>query len=308
MKWGIDVSRWQGNFNFDKAKAEGVEFAIIKAGGGDAGLYKDALFERNYVLASSMMPIGAYFFGQAMSTNQALKEAEYFCKILEGKTFPLKVWYDVEAKMLTAKNLSTIVITFVERMRAGGFECGVYASESTMKTLTKTAAISTYPLWVAKWAKSKPSIPCQIWQFGGETNLIRSNKVAGMTVDQNYLLNEFPVQTPTTTPTKTNEELAKEVIAGKWGNGVDRRSRLTTAGYDYSAVQKLVNEMVKGSTNQNTAPTNTQLLAAYHTVKNGETLTKIAKKYGVSVKYLRKLNPTIKNPNLIYVGQKIRIK
>ena len=48
------------------------------------------------------------------------------------------------------------------------------------------------------------------------------------------------------TPTKTIEELAKEVIAGKWGNGEERKRRLTEAGYDYRAVQNKVNEMLSG--------------------------------------------------------------
>lgn len=46
-------------------------------------------------------------------------------------------------------------------------------------------------------------------------------------------------------PKKTVDELAREVIAGKWGNGNDRKNRLTAAGYDYSAVQKRVNELLK---------------------------------------------------------------
>ncbi len=45
---------------------------------------------------------------------------------------------------------------------------------------------------------------------------------------------------------KTNEQLAKEVILGKWGNGADRKARLEKAGYDYSAIQKIVNKMLKG--------------------------------------------------------------
>lgn len=199
MKWGIDVSRWQGNFNFDKAKAEGVEFAILKAGGGDSGLYQDKAFERNYVLASSMMPVGAYFFGCAMDTNQAMKEAAYFCQLIQGKTFPMKVWYDVEAKMLKAPNLSLVVITFIERVRAAGYECGIYASESTLKTLCKNEAIAKYPHWTARWTKTPPTIPTEIWQFGGETNLIRSNKVAGVTCDQNYLMDNAEIITPTPT-------------------------------------------------------------------------------------------------------------
>ena len=49
QKFGIDVSHWQGSFDFARAKSkEGVEFAIIKAGGADAGLYKDSQFEANY--------------------------------------------------------------------------------------------------------------------------------------------------------------------------------------------------------------------------------------------------------------------
>lgn len=201
MKWGIDVSRWQGNFNFDKAKAEGVDFAILKAGGGDSGLYQDKAFERNYVLASSMMPVGAYFFGCAMDTNQAMKEAAYFCQLIQGKTFPMKVWYDVEAKMLKAPNLALVVITFIERVRAAGYECGIYASESTLKTLCKNEAIAKYSHWTARWTKTPPTIPTEIWQFGGETNLIRSNKVAGVTCDQNYFMDNAEVITPTpTTP------------------------------------------------------------------------------------------------------------
>ena len=49
----------------------------------------------------------------------------------------------------------------------------------------------------------------------------------------------------TTTTKKTNEQIAKEVIQGKWGNGADRRTKLTNAGYDYNAIQKLVNNLLK---------------------------------------------------------------
>ena len=52
-------------------------------------------------------------------------------------------------------------------------------------------------------------------------------------------------QTPQLTKKKTNEEIAVEVIDGKWGNGAERKRRLMTAGYDWVAIQKIVNEMVK---------------------------------------------------------------
>ena len=221
MKWGIDVSRWQGNFNFAKAKQEGVEFAILKAGGGDAGLYKDGKFDRNYTeCMKNNIPAGAYFFGCAMDTATAIKEADYFCKLIAGRTYPMKVWYDVEAKMLKSKYLANIVVTFIERVKSYGYECGIYASASTLKTLCKTPAINNYPHWVAQWNKKPPTIATEIWQFGGETNLIRSNKVAGVVCDQNYLI-DTTVDKPVTTEKPAEEDVKmKQIKKGSKGNAV----------------------------------------------------------------------------------------
>lgn len=314
MKWGIDVSRWQGSFNFEKAKAEGVTFAILKAGGGDAGLYKDSKFDRNYSECTTLgIPCGAYFFGQAMDVPTALKEAEYFLSLIKGHNLPMGVWYDVEAKMLNASGLSTIVLAFVQRVNAAGYNCGVYSNEWVFTGKLKSGYDSV-PKWIAKWTKAKPAVPCQIWQFGGETNLIRSNKVAGQVCDQNYLMDDaipVPDVKPAPAPAKkTNEELAKEVLEGKWGNGIDRRSRLTAAGYNYSAVQSIVNRLVaeqnkKTDPAPSPAPTDPQI---YYTVKKGDTMTSIAKKHETTLAALKKLNPQIGNVNLIYPGQKVRIK
>jgi LysM repeat protein len=96
------------------------------------------------------------------------------------------------------------------------------------------------------------------------------------------------------------DELAKEVLEGKWGNGDDRKNRLTAAGYDYSAVQAKVNELCR---KQNADQ------PVYYTVKSGDTLSGIARKYGTSVSSIQQLNPTlIKNVNLIITGWKIRVK
>ena len=290
MKMGIDISRWQGNIDLQKAKNEGVEFCIIKAGGGDSGLYKDSKYERNYSSCESLgIPSGAYFFGQAMNVAAAQKEADYFVSLIAGKKFDMGVWYDVEAKMLNANGIVDIVNAFLSRLKERGYECGVYASESVFKGKLKPIKAKR---WVAKWSKSKPSIDFVIWQYGGETNYIRSNKIAGVTCDQNYYVGEI---TPDV-PKKTNEELAKEVLDGKWGNGAERKRRLTQAGYDYMAVQKIVNKLCKPSK------------MSYHIVKRNDTLSAIANKYGITLDEIMRLNPDIKNPNLIYPGQKVRVK
>ncbi len=95
---------------------------------------------------------------------------------------------------------------------------------------------------------------------------------------------------------KSIDVIAKEVIDGKWGNGTNRKNKLTKAGYNYQAVQNKVNELL-----------NSKSKSIYYIVKKGDTLSAIAKKYNTSVDNLVKLN-NIKNKNLIRVNQKLRIK
>ena len=53
--------------------------------------------------------------------------------------------------------------------------------------------LQKYAHWIAKWATNKPAASnCGMWQFGGETNKIRSNKIQGMTVDQDYMFIDYP--------------------------------------------------------------------------------------------------------------------
>lgn len=95
---------------------------------------------------------------------------------------------------------------------------------------------------------------------------------------------------------KTVAEIAQEVYAGKWGNGADRKAKLEAAGYNYTEVQAAVNVIVKGGSG-----------AASYTVKKGDTLSAIAKRYNTTVDALVKLNG-IKNKNLINVGQVIKLR
>ena len=94
---------------------------------------------------------------------------------------------------------------------------------------------------------------------------------------------------------KSNEQIAQEVLVGKWGNGDERKNRLAAAGYDYNTIQNIVNGKSGVSS------------AQYYTVQSGDTLSGIAAKYGTSYQKVAQLNG-ISNPNVIYVGQKLRVK
>lgn len=198
QKFGIDVSHWQGDFDFAKAKAEGVEFVIIKAGGGDSGLYRDSKFEKFYAAAKALgLQVGAYYYGDAKNTTEAEAEADHFVKLLAGKQYELPVYYDVEGRMLKAgkTELTNIAIAFMERVKAAGYMVGMYSSESAFNSEVEDARLTAYPHWIARWAKSAPKSKSGavvgMWQFGGETNLLRSNKIAGVTCDQDYLFVDY---------------------------------------------------------------------------------------------------------------------
>lgn len=274
QSFGIDVSKWQGNFNFETAKInEKIEFVIIKAGGGDNVLYKDSKFESNYAKCEALgIPKGAYFFGRAVTVEAAKKEAEYFLKLIKGKKFEYPVYYDVEAKMLTETNrdtLTEVVKTFCSIVEKAGYWVGIYSSESAFTGEMNDKELSKYSHWVARWGKNKPFLKyseTQMWQFGGETNLIRSNKINGQSVDQNYCYVDYP-----------------DLIKKKGLNGY----------------AKEVKEEVK--------PILVPKQEVKYTVKKGDNLTMISNKFGVPVKKLVELNK-IKNPNLIIVGQVLKIK
>ncbi len=265
-KFGIDISHWQGDFNMDQAKAEGVEFAIIKAAGADAGLYKDSEFESNYNKAVSCgMDKGAYFFGCAFSIADAVKEAQYFMDLLKGKKFEYPVFYDVEGKMLNQDKgtLTDIIIAFCEEMENNGYYVGVYTSESQYNSKMDDSRLTPYTHWTAKYSSNKPNLTSRnavaMWQFGGSKNCLRNNKIAGVVCDQNYCYVDYPnaivnggmngydtASSKTEQPApalKTVEEIAKEVICGDWGNGTERRERLKAAGYNYDEVQSRVNKI-----------------------------------------------------------------
>ena len=311
--FGIDVSKWQGDFNFKQAKSEGVQFAILR---GAYACSKDTKFESYYKTCEALnLPVGVYHYSMAKSVSEARTEANFLINnVLKGKQFEYPIYMDVEDKVQRdlGKNLLTeIVIAFCDTLEKAGYYVGIYSSGSFFSTYMNESKLERFDKWIAHWSKQ-----CSykgnygMWQFGGETNEIRSNRVAGVVCDQNYALKDYPkiikekglngynkniTVKPTVNPSKSVTEIANEVIDGKWGNGEDRKTKLTKDGYDYKSVQAEVNKLLK---------TKKEVI---YTVKKGDTLTYIANKFGTSVDALVKKNG-IKNKNLIYVGQKLKIK
>lgn len=192
MRRGIDVSHWQGDI--DWAAVDGVEFAILKAGGSDAGFYKDAKFERNYEGAKAAgIPVGAYYFVGPYCTSYADGEADAkrFAEILKGKQFEYPVYIDLEATGIKDKAGATMgCIGFVETMQRLGWYCGIYASDlSGFCDRLDISKLGGIDKWVARYG-SKPVYVRDygMWQSGdkGKVNGIQGN------VDTNEAYMDYP--------------------------------------------------------------------------------------------------------------------
>lgn len=239
QKFAIDISKWQGDFPLANAvRDDGVEAVIIKCGGSDKGVYKDPQFENNYKKAKACgIPVGTYWFSKAMSVEEAQRDAEYCYELLRDKQFELPIYIDVENKqqLSVGKNkLTSIIDAFLSYLENKGYFVGIYSSESYFKTYMDDNYLQKYAHWIAKWSTNKPAASnCGMWQFGGETNKLRSNKIQGMTVDQDYMFVDYP-------------SIIKKAKLN--GFGVDNTVRdalvkLVEMGYTYNVIEETLKSL-----------------------------------------------------------------
>ena len=104
---------------------------------------------------------------------------------------------DVENREMLAlgkRKLTDVVLAWLRKIESCGMMAGVYSFRAAFSSYLYDGELAAYPHWVASWTKTCSFRPMGIWQFGGETNLIRSNQVAGVVCDQDYLLEDYPAR------------------------------------------------------------------------------------------------------------------
>ena len=243
---GIDVSKHQGTIQWDKVKPN-IDFAILRCGfGNDITRQDDVCFEKNVAECERLnIPFAVYLYSYATTEQKIDSEIAHTLRLI-GSHKPFCVYFDMEDNSTTKlgkAKLTAFAKRFCEGIKAKGFKVGVYANENWCKNYLDVAELHKlgYSIWCAKYSSAKPKIaaPYDIWQYSskGRVDGINGN------VDMNYMYND--VRNATQAVKKSNEEIAQEVINGLWGNGEERKKKLTSAGYNYSAIQKIVNELAK---------------------------------------------------------------
>lgn len=304
MRKGIDVSSHNGKLDWSKLKSQGVEFALIRIGyGSDIKSQDDNYANYNMSECERLgIPYGVYIYSYALSHKDVESEVDHTLRMIKGHKVELGVYFDMEdADAYKAKNginvyksqnlLTEFCVKFCEAIERAGYNAGVYANYDYFKNVLDINRLDKWSIWLAQWRVSKPAIKCDVWQYTSDETF---NGVVGR-FDANYLYTYVEDKSQTQAEKKSTSEVAQEVIDGKWGNGEDRKAKLTAAGYDYNEVQTRVNELM-AKINEN-----------YYTVKRGDTLTSIAKKFNTTVDKLVKLNG-LNNPDLIYPNEVLKIK
>ena len=225
---GIDVSEFQGQIDWDKVKADGVEFAILRVGFGmDLKSQDDKYIERNISECERLgIPIGVYLFSYANTTAKASSEAEHTLRLIAGHKMPLGVWYDIEdnntSGSVSKSTLTDIINKYCSIIKEAGYDVGIYASLSWLNNKIDNSLQEKYPIWVAQYYKE-----CQykkdylIWQYSS------SGKVDGISgkVDMNYYYRKLEESKPIKKPNK--EESKKHIIDvdGKWGKDTTKKAQ-----------------------------------------------------------------------------------
>lgn len=186
---GIDVSKWQGDIDWDKVKGAGIEFAIIRAGyrGSVTGsLVEDPYFVTNMKKASaSGVPVGVYFFTQAVNEVEAVEEASAVLQLVKEYKLEYPIFIDTEgaggngrADGLDAETRTLVCEAFCRTIENAGYEAGVYGSRNWYNNRLYADKLDKYFIWLAEYR----SIPLyqgyyQMWQYTskGKVNGIEGN-------------------------------------------------------------------------------------------------------------------------------------
>lgn len=201
---GIDVSYHNGTIDWNKVKADGINFAIIRAGYGTKTMDKE--FLKNIVGATQAgIRVGIYWFIYAADTSGAISNAEKCHELIKPykNSIEVGVWadweYDSDKRNPQTKDGRTAIVkAFCEHLNGLGYDIGVYANPDYLSG--KFGDLSVYPLWLAKYGSSVGKYDPDIWQF---TSSGKVNGISGK-VDMNYLYREIGEQSESKKETSSN--------------------------------------------------------------------------------------------------------
>ncbi len=189
---GIDVSKWNGNIDWNAVKNSGVSYAIIRCGyrGSSTGaLIEDPKFRSNIKGAKAAgLKVGVYFFSQAVNEVEAVEEASMALSLASGYGLNYPIFLDVESSGgrgdgISKETRTAVCKAFCSTVQNSGVSAGIYANKTWFTEKINTGSLTGYKIWLAQYA-STPTYTAtryDMWQYSSK------GKVSGINgnVDMN---------------------------------------------------------------------------------------------------------------------------
>ena len=180
-KIGIDVSKWQGNIDFEKLKNSGVEFIIIRVGTGlgfGVESIEDPNFKQNIEGAKKAgIPVGVYYYSYATSVKEAIRQANFVIDLVKDYKLDLPIVFDWESWSyfnslnLSIHDINEVANAFLSEVEKAGYKGMLYGSKYYLQWIWDT----DYPVWLAHYTNQTDyENEYDIWQ------LCDTGRVAGI--------------------------------------------------------------------------------------------------------------------------------
>ena len=180
MVQGIDVSRYQGDINWQAVKSDGIEFAILKAM-KESSRKPDEFFERNFEsCVANGIKVGIYIYVASRSIEDTQGEIKAVLDILNGRKLPYGIWLDLEDKTLMAigkDKITRLVDIEAETFKKAGYKVGIYSNRNWYLNVLDRNLFKRYPFWCARYPRAdvgkmeerlSPKDYAQAWQYSSK--------------------------------------------------------------------------------------------------------------------------------------------
>lgn len=172
---GVDVSKWQGEIDWETVAASGIDFAIIRCGyrGISSGsLIEDKYFEQNIKGATENgIKVGVYVYSQAVTKAEAIEEASMALELVKGYHLQLPIYIDTEGSGgrgddVSKEDRTEFVKAFCETVKNAGYKPGVYSGKWWFMNKVNVSELEQYHIWVAQYnTECTYTGRYDIWQY-----------------------------------------------------------------------------------------------------------------------------------------------
>mgnify|MGYP000422585937 CR=1 FL=1 len=178
---GIDISKHNGNIDWNAVKNSGVQYVILRCGyrGSASGvLVEDQKFKRNIQGATAAgLKVGIYFFSQAVNEVEAVEEASMTLSLIKNYRITYPVYIDVESANGRADGISkaartSVINAFCQTIRNSGYTPGLYANKNWLTEKINTGALGGCKIWLAQYVAA-PTYGgrYEMWQYSSRGSI-----------------------------------------------------------------------------------------------------------------------------------------